>query len=79
MGNERLQNSSGKGFLELFTFGHIGPALANWDPPSWKTHLQEDAMIALNYSISDKEISVGLWALKPFKALGSDGLHTGFF
>ena len=29
--------------------------------------------------VSDEEIRRGLWALKPFKAPGSDGLHAGFF
>ena len=27
----------------------------------------------------EEEIRQGLWALKPFKALGVDGLHAGFF
>ena len=29
--------------------------------------------------VTDEEISVGLWGLKPYKAPGPDGLHTGFF
>ena len=68
-----------KGFSELFTSGHLSTSLADWDPPSWKTHLQEDALTSLNCLISNKEISTGLWALEPFKALGLDGLHVGFF
>ena len=29
--------------------------------------------------VLDEEIRQGLWALKPFKAIGPDGLHAGFF
>ena len=33
----------------------------------------------MNTPITDKEISKGLWALKPFKILGPNSLHAGFF
>ena len=29
--------------------------------------------------ITEEEIKNGLWALKPFKALEANGLHSGFF
>ena len=29
--------------------------------------------------VPEDEIRLGLWALKPFKAPGPDGLHAGFF
>ena len=29
--------------------------------------------------VSEEEIKAALWSLKPFKALGPDGLHAGFF
>lgn len=29
--------------------------------------------------VIDKEIRIGLWAFKSFKALGQDGLNVGFF
>ena len=29
--------------------------------------------------VTNEEIRLGLWALKPFKALGPDGLHASFY
>lgn len=78
-GEREIADFIRKGFLKLFTSNHLSVALADWDPPSWKTLLQEDALIVLNCPVSDKEISAILWALKPFKSLGPNGLHTGFF
>ena len=34
---------------------------------------------SISGSASEEEIRAVVWALKPFKALGSDGLHAGFF
>ena len=48
-------------------------------PPIWKTRLNTEANLIPNAPITDREISEGLWALKPFKAPGPDGLHAGFF
>ena len=33
----------------------------------------------ISRGINEEEIKVALWSLKPFKALGPDGLHAGFF
>lgn len=41
--------------------------------------LYEDDKIELNQAVTYEEIKVGLWALEPFKALGVDELHAGFF
>lgn len=35
--------------------------------------------MSLYAPVLEEEIKLGLWALKPFKALGADGLHSGFF
>ena len=78
-GEREIADFIRKWFLELFTSDHFSFTLADWDPPSWKTYLQENALTALSCLVSDREISMGLWALKPFKAPGSDGLHAGFF
>lgn len=37
--------------------------------------LYEDDKIKLNQVVTSEEIKVGLWALKPFKALGVDGMQ----
>lgn len=65
-----------QGFLELFTSSHTSSSLADWDPPTWNNHLNEEALTTLIIPITDKEISEGLWALKPFKAPNSDSLHA---
>ena len=33
----------------------------------------------MDKEVSSEEIKEALWTLKPFKALGLDGLPTGFF
>ena len=30
-------------------------------------------------AVNEEDVRDGLWALKPFKAFGPDGLHAGFF
>ena len=69
-----------QGFLDLFT-SQVKPALS-WlygTPPIWNTRLNTKANLILNAPIINKEISEGLWELKPFKAPSQDGLHAGFF
>ena len=68
-----------QGFSDLFTSGHTSAPLADWDPPSWNNHLSKEVMTLLDSPLTNKEIFEGLWALKPFKAPGPDGLHAGFF
>ena len=41
--------------------------------------LSEEEKDRLSTSVTAEEVKQGLWSLKPFKAPGSDGLHTGFF
>ena len=41
--------------------------------------LEEEDRTRIDRDVSEKEIKAGLWALKPFKALGLDGLHAGFY
>lgn len=43
------------------------------------TFLSEEERANLAAHMSEDKIRQGLWALKPFKALGADGLHAGFF
>ena len=78
-GEREIADFIRKWFLELFTSDHFSVTLVDWDPPSWKTYLQEDALTALSCLVLDREISMGLWAFKPFKAPGSNGFHAGFF
>ena len=67
-----------QGFSNLFTSSQTSSFLAEWNPLAWNTRLNAEANLSLNTPITNKEISEGLWVLKPFKAPGLDGLHVGF-
>ena len=41
--------------------------------------LDERTRVCLERGVTEDEIRAGLWALKPFKAPGPDGLHAGFY
>ena len=41
--------------------------------------LDERTRACLERGLTEDEIRAGLWALKPFKAPGPDGLHAGFY
>lgn len=43
------------------------------------SYLSKEEEGLISKEVIDEEIRAGLWALKPFKALGVDGLHVGFF
>lgn len=78
-GEREIADFIRKGFSELFSSSQVSSSLADWDPPFWKIHLKEDDLTHLNLPVSDEEILAGLWALKPFKSPGPNGLHVGFF
>lgn len=65
--------------LDLFTTSLSTSPCMLWTPPCWQVCLKEDEAGNLARLVTDEEIKVGLWALKPFKAPGSDGLHADFF
>ena len=41
--------------------------------------LEEEDKDKIDGVVIDEEIRLGLWALKPFKALGPDRLHASFY
>lgn len=41
--------------------------------------LEEKDRARIDGGVTEEEIRAGLWALKPFKAPGPDGLHAGFY
>ena len=68
-----------EGFSKLFSTTLDSSPLDIPQPSRWQAVLSEDDKGSLNLLVSDDEIREGLWALKPFKAPGPDGLHAGFF
>ena len=87
----RLQNSMGEwiedrdqlmdlvqeGFFGLFSTSHLSSCRLSAPPcvPS----LSDLEAQNLDVPLSIEEIKSSLWSLKPFKASGPDGLHSGFF
>ncbi|KAM3745041.1 hypothetical protein ACB098_06G096300 [Castanea mollissima] len=77
--NSQPKRRSRNGFLNLFTT-EMSYALRNiWTPPNWNVCLSNDDVISLEKEVSPREIRVAMWSLKPWKALGPDGFHVGFF
>ena len=66
-------------FQELFTFSAVSVLKGSWEIPSWSSHMSLEERIQVSREISIQEVKECLWSLKPFKAPGPDGLHTGFF
>lgn len=65
--------------MHLFSTGQSFSILADWHPPFWKCALLDIERDRLALPVTDEEISLALWSLKPSKAPGPDGLHAGFF
>ena len=57
----------------LFSSRHAPPTAANLP------HLSVSDVQALSLPVLDEEIKNALWSLKPFKSLGPDGIHAGFY
>jgi ribonuclease HI len=66
------------GFIDLFSTSHTAsiPCLG---PVPFAPRVSEEESIALETPCSPSEVKLSLWAMKPFKAPGPDGLHPGFF
>ena len=79
MGKEKFQNSLEKVSQISLLLALPPPIWLNGGPPCWSTCLNEAEISLVDRPITNEEIKASLWALKPFKAPGPDGLHTGFF
>ena len=50
-----------------------------WTSDHSRFYFSNEEQELIGMDVSDEEIRKGLWAFKPFKAPGADGLHAGFF
>ena len=76
---EEVKNVILMGYIDLFqTSFSSSNRLSDIENFSY-CFLSEGNRVSLCAPMSDEEIKLGLWSLKPFKAPGADGLHAGFF
>ena len=66
-------------FVKLFTSSLTQSSITTPQPLRWQAALSEEDSLSLCSLVSDEEIKHGLWSLKAFKALSSNGLHARFF
>lgn len=78
-GDAEISSFIREGFVKLFTTDASTSYQAYWNPSFWKCALKDAEKGSLDRPITDDEISAALWSLKPYKALGPNGLHAGFF
>ena len=76
---EEVKEIFNASFKKLYTTKQIScPSAHDWGP-DWCAKLSEEEAINLTNIPSDGEIWNALKSMKPYKALGVDGLHAGFF
>ncbi|XP_065629558.1 uncharacterized protein LOC112003977 [Quercus suber] len=63
------------GAIHIDTTGFAGGLWLLWNLDKWQAVLSEEDKGSLNIPVSEVEIKKGLWALKPYNAPGSNGLH----
>ena len=76
---DEVQNFILAGYRKIY---ETGQSFSSWDLEIENfscSFLSTEEKEILNKPITEEEIRRGLWALKPFKAPGADGLHAGFF
>ena len=67
------------GFEKLYTTGVEKASIASPISNFSCCYLTDEEQTWVGKGVTEEDVKEGLWALKPFKALGLDGLHAGFF
>lgn len=67
------------GFVKLYTTFHESDHRVSNFRSQWRAQLTDEVKSSLVERVSTEEIKCALWSMKPYKALGPDGLHAGFF
>ena len=68
-----------KGFKAIYTTSLSSARFPKATDSQWQPTLTEEEKDSISGDVTEEEIKAALWSLKPFKAPGLDGLHTGFF
>ena len=67
------------GFKSLYQTKMVSSSISYQVDMGWSVQIAQVDAEALNLPPSDLEISNALFTMKPFKALGPDGIHASFF
>jgi len=67
------------GFKSLYKTEMVSSSISYQVDMGWCVQIAQANVEALSLLPSDLEISNALFAMKPFKALGPDGIHVAFF
>ena len=67
------------GFKSLYQTKMVSSSISYQVVMGWSVQIAQVDAKALNLPPSDLEISNALFTMKPFKALGPDGIHASFF
>ena len=67
------------GFKSLYQTKMVSSSISYQVDMGWSVQIAQVDAEALNLPPSDLEISNSLFTMKPFKALGPDGIHASFF
>ena len=68
-----------RGFEEIYMTTLSTASRAPCICSQWQPRLSEEKKVSISGGVTEEEVKAALWSLKTFKALGSDGLHAGFF
>ena len=67
------------GFAGIYSTSLVSVPITYNTSYQWQPRLSEEEKQSISGGVTEEEIKVALWSLKPFKAPGPDGLHVGFF
>jgi len=67
------------GFKKLYLTDHTSSVTPSDFELNWAISLIAEDSLRLLANLSEQEIHKAMFSLKPYKALGMDGLHAGFF
>ena len=79
IGEDEIKEHIMAGFRKLYTIEQTVSFMTSDVSNFSYCFLGEEDREKIDGVVTNEEIKLGLWALKPFKAPGLDGLHVGFY